>query len=61
MLGILFLYSQLTDGDEALQTGHTLLPRKIPEAIVQVEGLGKLKKKLTTSSGIEPATSQLVV
>jgi hypothetical protein len=31
-----------------------------PRAIMQLKGLGKLKKKKTTSSGFEPVTFQLV-
>jgi hypothetical protein len=62
------LDKRLTDGSN---TGHTLLPSKIiifsvsgthfcwwlsePQGLVQPEGLGKLKKKIT-SPGFEPAT-----
>jgi hypothetical protein len=57
----------------ALRTGHTLPPRNIyfsasgthfcyrlhePQGLVQLEGLGILKK--FTSSGLEPTTFQLI-
>jgi hypothetical protein len=59
----------------ALRTGHALLSRNIiflllvlisfrgwvnTRVLVQPEGLGKLKKNLLASSGIEPATFRLV-
>jgi hypothetical protein len=31
-----------------------------PRAIVRLEGLGKLKNPITSSSGLEPATFRLV-
>jgi hypothetical protein len=53
----------------ALRAGRSLLPGRFvvlicvrgrvdPRAIVQLEGLGQLKK--STSSGLKPATFQLV-
>jgi hypothetical protein len=62
-------------GLSALRTGRTLLPRKIyfsvsgthfcyrlsePQGLVRLEGLGKVKEKRFTSSGLEPAAFRLV-